>query len=94
MTDRDQFEKDFLAADREYAEANAALSSEERKRWDSFITAYYDESADDAMKRKVAVTVAAYESGDARISPALHRMYKALQRAAKACADLMHFYPS
>lgn len=93
MTGRNQFEADFMAADREYAEANAALNAAERTRWDAFIIAYYDEDATETMKRKVATTVAAYESGDPRISPAMHRMYRALQRAAQACVDLMHYYP-
>lgn len=94
MTDRERFEADFMAADREYAAANAALNADERVRWDTFITAYYDDAATEALKRKVATTVAAYESGDTRISPAMHRMYRALQRAARACVDLMHYYPN
>jgi hypothetical protein len=93
MKDRATFEAEFMAADREYAEATAALSEEELGRWRKFIEAYYTENPSESLQRKVATTVKAYESGDPRISPALHRMYRALMQAARACADLMHYYP-
>lgn len=62
----------------DYAAALGALTEEERKRWERYVSAHAVGPAlspEDAQR--LEATSAAYRSGDVRLSPRLHAVYRA-----------------